>query len=275
MRAGPLSNKDIVELLNSRYIPVYAVNEDYREGGPKSQDEKAAYQKLFREGGEKKLSTGSVHVYILSPAGEVVDSLHVAEGAKPSVLKAALEKNAARYPVAPGKAVVPPHPQASAPPYAEGSLQLHLVVRSLDGKGVWSEFPGEDWITLLPPEVRDLVPENNAQTFDVSPATAKKILRYFYPATENNDVTKNKFETVRLSSIVLESSPAKIHLRLDGQFVMEHSFYHKPDGKKVNATVTGYYEYDPRTDKISHLQLVTDEATYNGGKFGAALRSVP
>lgn len=274
MRAGPLSNKEIVELLNSRFIPVYAVNEDYRDS-TKPPEEKAVYNRLFRDAGAKNLSAGTVHVYILSPDGEVVDSLHVAEGAKASVLKAALQKNAARFAVTPGQPIVSPRPQAAPPPCAEGSLQLHLVVRSLDGKGVWTELPGEDWITLLPPEVRDLIPEPGASTFPVPESTAKKILRHFYPATENNDVTKNKFDQLRLTATVLERSSSIVRLRLDGDFVMEHSFYHKPDGKKVRASVTGYYDYDPRTDKITSLNMATEHATYNGGTFGAGLRSVP
>jgi hypothetical protein len=29
MRAGPLSNSEVIALLNSSFVPVYAVNEDY------------------------------------------------------------------------------------------------------------------------------------------------------------------------------------------------------------------------------------------------------
>lgn len=275
MRAGPLSNKEIVQVLNSRFIPVYAVNEDYREGGPKSPEEKAAYQGIFQQAHQKKLSAGTVHVYILSPAGEVVDSLHVVEGAKAKVLLAALEKNAERFSSKAGEPVLRPRPQAAPPACAEGSLRLHLVARSLDGKGVWNELPGEDWIILLPPEVREFIPEENQKTWRIAESTAKKILRHFYPGTENNDVTKNKFHDLELTATVLGQAGDQKTIRLDGSFQMEHWFYHKPDEKKVNAKVTGYYSYDVATGKIVDFKLVTEEATYNGGTFGVAVRDVP
>ena len=33
MRAGPLSNKKVIDLLNAHFVPVYTVNEDYARLG--------------------------------------------------------------------------------------------------------------------------------------------------------------------------------------------------------------------------------------------------
>jgi hypothetical protein len=55
---------------------------------------------------------------------------------------------------------------------------------------------------------------------------------------------------------------------------MHHSFYHKEDGKVVEATVLGFLEYEPATQRITSLQWVTEKATYGGGKFAVALQSV-
>jgi hypothetical protein len=55
---------------------------------------------------------------------------------------------------------------------------------------------------------------------------------------------------------------------------MLHSFYHKVDGKIVEATVVGFMDFDPEKQTLRSLNLVTDKATYGGGNFGIALRLV-
>jgi hypothetical protein len=54
---------------------------------------------------------------------------------------------------------------------------------------------------------------------------------------------------------------------------MRHSFYHKEDGKVVEATVVGFIDFEPSSRNIRSFQLVTDQATYGGGTFGVAVRS--
>src|SRR5688500_17725743 len=143
MRAGPLSKPEIISLLNSYFVPVYAVNEDYRAKGSKPKEEKEAYNRIYRQALDKKLSAGTVHVYIVSPDGDVVDSAHVAEAAKPAVLTSLLKRNIAAAGLKAGEPVAERKPQAAAPNADEGALRLHLVARSLDGKGAWTDFPGE------------------------------------------------------------------------------------------------------------------------------------
>jgi len=55
---------------------------------------------------------------------------------------------------------------------------------------------------------------------------------------------------------------------------MAHSFYHKDDGKFVEAEFIGFVQHDPSTGKISSLQLTTRDARYNGGKFAVAVHSL-
>ena len=55
---------------------------------------------------------------------------------------------------------------------------------------------------------------------------------------------------------------------------MAHSFYHKEDGKAVEADFIGFSEYDATTGKAANLQLTTRDARYNGGKFAVAVHSV-
>ena len=95
MRAGPLSNTNVVALLNRHFVPVYVVNEDYARKGSAPAEEKSELQAIFKQGHAAKKSVGSVHVYILNAEGNLIDSMHVAEAAKTKQLAALLEKTVA------------------------------------------------------------------------------------------------------------------------------------------------------------------------------------
>src|ERR1044071_2619547 len=166
MRAGPLSNNRVISLLNQFFVPVYAANEDYREGGAQPAEEKAEYNRIFKEAHAAKLSVGTVHVYILSPDGHPIDSLHVATAAKTERLIDLLERTVEKLNVREGKALVAPVTQSTAPPCAADSLVLHLTSRSLDGRGAWSDFPVEDWIVLDRGEWEKLLPRSGCEVGD-------------------------------------------------------------------------------------------------------------
>jgi len=271
MRAGPLSNTNVIGLLNHYFVPVYVVNEDYAAKGPAPAEEKAELQRIFKEGYAAKRSVGTVHVYVLGPDGHLRDSMHVAEAAKPKVLAAILQKTVDELKVRPSAPVAKVRPQSAAPACEEGSLVLHLVSRSMDGKGAWTDFPGEDWVVLSAEDQRALLPSPSGVP---DSGSLKKLLTHFYPATENNDVSKNKFEQVDATSTVVESKGGKARARLNGNFKMAHSFYHKDDGKRVEAEFIGFADYDVVTRKIVSLEMTTRDASYNGGKFAVAVRSI-
>lgn len=276
MRAGPLSNKKIIELLNSYFVPVFVVNEDYARRGPAPAEEKAERDRIMREGHEAKLSVGTVHVYLLRPDGHILDSMHVANAARTTNLIAMLEKAVGTLKVAAGKPLAVVTPQAARPSCSRDSLALHLVSRSLDGRGAWSEFPVENWIVLDRAEQEKLLPSHKLQvgdTWNVPSEVAEKIVTHFYPATENNDVSKNRFEENRLVAKVLSIKDGNVTARLDGNIKMHHSFYHKEDGKMVDAKFVGMLE--GIDNGIRRLQMATTTATYGGGQFGVAVHSVP
>ena len=277
MRAGPLSNSKVISLLNSYFVPVYTVNEDYAAKGPAPAEEKAERKRIFQEGYAAKRSVGTVHVYLLAPDGHLLDTMHVAEAAKSANLIALLEKTVSMLKTESGPPVIPPAPQSSLPQCDEGSLPLHLVARSLDGRGAWSDFPVENWIVLDKTEQQKLAPPgpiklNNSWVVDAQ--VSGKMLTHFYPATENNDVSKNRLEIQTLKGTVTSVAGGKARARLEGVLKMHHSFYHQEDGKIVEATVIGYLDYDLAAQRITSLQLITEKATYGGGKFAVALRSV-
>jgi hypothetical protein len=277
MRAGPLSNTRVISLLNRFFVPVYAANEDYRDGGAQPADEKAEYNRIFKEAHAAKLSVGTVHVYILSPAGHPIDSLHVATAAKTERLIDLLERTVEKLHVREGKALVSPVTQSAPPACAADSLVLHLTSRSLDGRGAWSDFPVEDWIVLNRDEWEKLMPRSQLQagdSWEVGKDISARLLTHFYPPTENNDVAKNRFERQSLKATVVSVQSGAVRARIAGELKMQHSFYHKEDGKVVEATVVGFIDFEPASRTIRSFQVVTDQATYGGGTFGVAVRSL-
>src|SRR5438128_377808 len=141
MRAGPLSDAKVVELLNAYFVPVYVSNEDYAAAGCASEDEKTERNRIWREAAQKKLSSGTVHVYLLTPGGEVFNSLHVADAANKDNLRTSLEKTIAERKLTPGKPIIPPAPQATPPRHSADDVVLHVVARG-SGHGSWRQFPG-------------------------------------------------------------------------------------------------------------------------------------
>ena len=276
MRAGPLSNTRVISLLNRFFVPVYAANEDYRDGGAQPAEEKAEYNRIFKEAHAAKLSVGTVHVYVLSPGGHPIDSLHVATAAKTDRLIDLLERIVEKLNIREGKAVVSPVTQSAPPKCASDSLVLHLTSRSLDSRGAWSDFPAEDWIVLGRDEWEKLSPRPQVQVGDawaVDRKISARLLTHFYPPTENNDVSKNRFERQSLKATVVSIHNGEARARIEGELRMQHSFYHKEDGKVVEATVVGFFDFEPSSRNIRAFQLVTDQATYSGGTFGVVVRS--
>src|SRR5438270_7397213 len=112
MRTGPFSSSEVIDRLNASFVPVYAVNEDYRAGGVAPEGERAEYLRVYREALAKKFSAGTVHVYVLNPQGEVIGTRHVADAAKTKELIAFLDEVSARLGTEGGKPVVEPKAQS-------------------------------------------------------------------------------------------------------------------------------------------------------------------
>lgn len=275
MRTGPFSNLQVIDRLNRSFVPVYAVNEDYRDGGTAPAAERAEYQRIYREALGKKFSAGTVHVYVLNPQGEVVGTRHVADAAKTKELAAFLDGVTEQLGTKPGQPLAEPKAQSRPPAHPAGSLVLHLAARGLGGGGSW-DGTAENWVVYTPDEAKKLLPAgtvNAGATWDVDPKLAARLLVHVYPVTENNDPAKNDVREQALRGKVIDVADGVAVARLDGRLVMRHDFYHKPDGKVVETGLLGYVEFEPATGAVRSLRLVTDGATYGGGKFGVAVRS--
>lgn len=289
MRASSLSSPKVVELLNGYFVPVYINNRDCDEkAGTASKEEKAARARVFREA-----FAGTVCVYILGPDGKTIDTSVVSKSYNVDVLVPMLQKTIDRLKVARGETLVKPKPQSRPPASDADALVLHLTARYLQRKGSsleplptaylgtkkagnWSDIPSENWIVLPGKEWRKLLPEGELRpgtTWDPDKEAAARILHHCYPPTEENDIGRNKIESLSLKGKVLSVENGIARARLDGSLKMKHPFYpRRADNKSVQATLAGIVEFVQEKKQIRSFQLVTDEATYGNQPFGVAIR---
>ena len=196
----------MIRLLNAHFVPVYVSMEDYTGPKPSApEDERAAYQKIYRAALAKKLSTGTVHVYVTTPDGDPIDSIHVAHAKTEKVL-ATLKGAIGKLGTPEGPTLVEPRPQAPTPKAPEGALVLHLLARAVPGKagGFWQELPGEDFIIYTREEQAAFLPPAGAKTWEVKREAALRLLQRFYPSTENNDIGKQDIERAVLKATLLD-----------------------------------------------------------------------
>jgi hypothetical protein len=276
MRAGPLSSPKVIGLLNSAFVPVFAVNEDYRDDGPAPAEDKAEYRRIYRQALDARLSAGTVHAYVVDTAGHPIDSLHVAEAAQTDRLVAMLERVIRERKLTKGPTLVAPRTLSAPPPSEPGSLVLHLTARGHGNS--WGGFPSENWIVLGPKQLAGLLPIEQAEpgrAWDLRQDVATAILTHFYPQTENNDVSTHRFERLSLRGTIESVRDEIAHARIEGEVRMTHPFYPgRADGNIVHATVAGYLDFEPGTRCVRRLRLVTDRASYGTGTLEVAVRSV-
>lgn len=280
MRAGPLSDDKIINLLNRYFIPVYSSEQESGPHGAGSSEEKAEHMRIFKEAVREPCGAGTVHVYILNPRGQVIDGLHVAEATHGNALAEMLEKAVQDLHTVPGPPVVTPTPQSQPPKFQSDSLVLRLTARGSREGSAWRKFPGENWIVLSRENWTNILPPADAKvgsTWSLNETITHKLLTNFYPQMEDHDsnVDRNRFDKASLEATVVSISGGKIQARLDGTLLMKRTFYpDRPDDNFVNATLLGWAVFDTATNRIESFQLVTKTATYGSRiqeEFSAAL----
>lgn len=295
MRAGPLSNPGIIELLNAHFAPVYVSNEDYAEDGPAPAKERAERNRIWREANEAGLSSGTVHAYVLSPDGTVSDSLHVARAARVEETRAMLERAIAKYRPAAGAPLVKPAAQSRPPKLAPGGLVLHLTARYLEARddrlvpltdvglgetrnASWSAYAAENWIVYPSEEAGRLLPQGDMTpgvTWEVDPELSSRLFVVCYPSTECNDASRNRIVRQKLQGEIVSVDGGRARARLTGRLTMKHNFYPgREDDNLVEATFVGYTDFDTAARRIEELRLVTTDAKYAGQRFGVAVESL-
>jgi hypothetical protein len=282
MRAGPLSNEEVITLLNRYFIPVYTSNEDSGPQGHGAAEEREEHIRIYREAMTSPCGAGAVFVFILNPAGHVIDGLDVARASRGNALAEMLQGVVKKLNTNPGPPVLKPTAQSQPPPHDADSLVLHLTARSYRKVFPWGEFPAENWIILRRPEWSTLLPSGEVKvgsSWPIEDAVITTLLRNFYPPMEDIDTRDNRsrIEASSLRATVISVTQRIVQVRLDGMLRMKRTFYaRRNDDNRVEATVIGLLEFDAGARRISDLELVTDKATYgasNPEDFGAGFFS--
>jgi hypothetical protein len=296
MRAGPLANSAVIELLNGYFVPVYTSNDEIVGEANVAKKEQAERDRVYRAYLDGKFSAGSVHVYVLSPDAKPLGSIHVAhagdkdEATGKDHTQLLLEKTIANLKIEKGKPVVAPKPQAAPPQTPKGGLLLHLTARKLTEKGSWNEFPSEDWIALSRDQCKKLLPGGMIQVGDswtVDKAVSTPILTRFFPQTEcctakadallsATGPYKHRLEEQELKATLIAAEQGRAEARLDGRSKVLHKFYPNHDYPPTvsTATVIGYLNFDPAKKTFESLRLVSDGGKFDKLDMGVAARSV-
>src|SRR5262249_9715666 len=151
-----------------------------------------------------------------------IDSQHVATAAKVEQLTTMLERTIAKLKTPEGQPLVKPTNRSVAPKAEADGLVLHLTARNLVRKGDelvprksvlgetrsagWGSYPAENWVVFTKEDSARLLPRGEVAvgaSWEMDKEVAAKLLTYFYPSTENNDVTKNRIEEQALKATVL------------------------------------------------------------------------
>ncbi|MBY0525376.1 MAG: RNA polymerase sigma factor [Gemmataceae bacterium] len=319
MRAGPLTNPRVIDLLNRYFVPVYISNDEYhgkeftqpgytREGSA-APEEKREFKRIFEEAQQAKLNLRLTPVYVLSPEGRPIDTLRVAPAEKVENLARFLERTIEKLKPEEGKPVVAPIPQFAPPKAAPDALVLHLTARYLNRKGnedvpfapeekglgltgdSWRALPSEEWIVFDRSECARLLPSGTVSagtTWQIEKELSTRLLTNFYPQTANTDVARNVVVNQGLNARVISIQGDVARAWVGGTLTMKHYFGKTEDGNVVQAGIAGFIDFDPAHKRILRMRLVTDRASYGGGRkdkgevtydppvpFGVAVRSIP
>jgi hypothetical protein len=294
MRAGPLSNEKVIDLLNHYYIPVSVSHNEYvKKGSAVPPEERAEKQRIIRESWSDPrapiIRAGEDATYLLGPDGHVIETLFPPTSIKTEPLIAFLERNIKKLNVQRGETLVPPSPHEIAPRVQPDELLLHLTARYIPASAGWGRIPAEDWITLQADQWKKLLAPSDANAghqWAIDKDVATHLLRYFYPPTANTDLNRNIFEEMQLQATVVSVRDGVARVRIDGKMKMKHPYFKTGTGPSndvqardadyyVRANLVGYVDTDLRAQRIQSIRVVTDKGSYAKADFGAALRSVP
>jgi hypothetical protein len=140
---------EVIQRLNSYYVPYYVANEDWGSGGKLPADEKAEVRRIVSEAHGAKLRVGAVALYIAGPDGKILDGLRVPQLYEPPKNTIdLLQRTIDRLKLKEGKPVVKPTAQSVAPKAEGDALVLHVVAREDNQRQSWQSYPAENWLVF-------------------------------------------------------------------------------------------------------------------------------
>jgi hypothetical protein len=250
-------------------------------GGSAPPDEKAERHRIYVSYLQAKRPVGDVHIYILTPDGQPLDGMGVAQATNDDhSLLDMLSRIAKTSHKEPGEPVVKPAPQNTRPAADADALVLHLSARGATRNQSYRFFPAENWIVLKRAEWTGMVPPGEPKiqaTWILDKELATRLLTKFYPQTiEVGTVDRSRIDRQQLKLTITAIEDGMARARIDGTLHMKHAAsIPRDDDSFVDAVLLGFVEFDVKTHQIQRFRLVTKKATYGEEEFLAALRSVP
>jgi hypothetical protein len=313
VRAGPLSDEKVIDLLNHYFIPVITSNDEYNPNGTASAEEKAARARIAKNSKNvekvKKVvitpdsNASDIVCYIVHTDGEVHSTLRLPECAAAEKVAEFLKEAIGALHVKPGEQVLPGRPTLIPPKAKQDQMVLHLAARYLAANGRkrppaaagavaldrWMALianrlravcllPSENWIVLDKPEWSQLMAPagaNQGSSWELSEDLTRKIFVSFYPPSTNNDPKQHRIVDKSLTATLLSVKEGLARVRLEGKVKSKHPFLlFADDDYHVEAEVLGYVDYDLSKHQIKAVKLVSEKGTYAGGNFGIAIWSI-
>src|SRR5215471_14186319 len=178
MRAGPLSDKNVIEMLNRYFVPVTSANEL----------QEPASRQIYNDFWKRGMGIGDVHVYVVGPDGTAIGGMDIGSamdtGKELGFLRGIVDQLKPQA----GAPIFPPRAQGTPPKVESGAPAIHLVVRKDAGKISWNDFPSENWILLNRQEWDQILPPAGAKertTWTIPQPVAVKLSEWIYPQTED------------------------------------------------------------------------------------------
>ncbi|HEX7898860.1 MAG TPA: sigma-70 family RNA polymerase sigma factor [Planctomycetota bacterium] len=272
LRGVVLCDPRVIDLLNSRFVPVYYESEER----PADPEEHAERRRVVAEASKAGLGTGSEHLYFLAPDGRVTATAYVCHATADNLAARLAELGAEA-----GAPLVPPAPQCAPPAVPPGGLLLHLTARYLDVQGQvetkrpsYHEFPAEEWLALSSADAAAFAPPGVPRVGQSWEIDARRLYALFFPLTGNWKPESNLIRAHAMTARVISAGRKTAWVRLEGRLSMEHRFFPSKDERPVETAVLGFAEVDVETRAPRSLRLVTEDAAYGKERFGVAVRSV-
>jgi hypothetical protein len=247
LRASSRSSTKVIDLLNSYFVPVSLRNQDFDAEGAASAEEKAEKARIYQDALKAGMHAGTVCVYLVSPEGTPMAVAPANEDLvyDPDRLAELMLQVARQLNVVKAEPTLAAKPHSAAPRRSDGTLVLHIVTRYLERKGDvcvpydakavlgtkngrnWADLPSQEWVVLSRPEWANLLPRGEVRVgsnWKPSEDEIARLLRHFYPPTENTDINTNRVEKLVIQARVESVEHGIARARLDGQMRMKHPF---------------------------------------------------
>jgi hypothetical protein len=264
MRASSLSNKEVIELLSKHFVPVLVAKDESRDIKHTEAD-KAELLRISRECQKRKLTAGTVCVYIIHPDGAVLGTLLVQKASKPEnlvpFLKEIVEKE--KPPARDAEPVRASAARKPIEPKGDGTVRLHVITRFEGGRKNYGL--SEDWIELTPEEWTAFLPASAAKpgtSWNVSEKVTEKLFRCFYPPGPNWDMRQSKVLKSELTATLSADSSKEAEVSLRGSVELSYPFAGKGTDGKVTAKLVGLVRGSPKEKTITSFTIVSEEAQH-------------